>query len=123
MKNTPLFRFATMVVMAFLLGHCGLHAQASSVDVARFTVRIAGLTSASRDAIAHDLKAGGHVRLSFACVPAGLLVFEPLQATSREQVREHALPLLQQRVDATAITEIPLGAEAAEAECAQARNR
>jgi len=123
MKNAPLFRFATMLVVAFLLGHSGLHAQASSADSGRLTVRIAGLTSATRDAIARDLNTGGHVRLSFACVPAGLLVFEQVDASSREQIREYALQQLQQRVDATAITEIPSGSEAAEAECAQFRNR
>ncbi|MEO8589021.1 MAG: hypothetical protein ABI432_06620 [Flavobacteriales bacterium] len=123
MKNAPLFRYAAMLSLAMLLGTSGVHAQSRSTDAARFTVHVSELTAATRDAVARDLTAGGNTRLVFSCVPAGLLVFESLNPASREQVRERALPLLQQRSGAALITEIPIGLREAEAECAQTRDR
>lgn len=122
MKNTTLFRTAITLVVALLLGTAGLQAQSLSPETGRFAVRVSGLTSATRDAVARDLVAQGQARVVFACVPAGILIFESLNGADRQHMRQAALPLLQQRTAHTTITEVPMSLRDAEAECAEVRN-
>lgn len=123
MKNAPLFRLAAMLSLAIPLASVQVQAQTMATDADRFTVRISGLTSTTRDAITRDADPNGSLRVVFACVPAGLLVFESTNSASHEHLREQALPLLRHRAEAALITEVSLGLQQAEAECAQARNR
>lgn len=123
MKNTPLFRTAITLALAILLGTAGLQAQSASPETGRFAVRVSGLTSATRDAVARDLMAQGQARVVFACVPAGILVFESLNGSDHQHMRQAALPMLQQRAANATITEIPMSLREAEAECTEARNR
>ena len=123
MKNTLLFRFAATLALALLLGRNPLKAQNTSDGANRLVLRVDGLTSATRDAVARDLNSGGQAHLVFACVPAGILVLEPSHTASRQQVRDLALSTIHQRAGATLITELAFSAEQAEAECAQVRDR
>src|SRR5437868_1900199 len=108
MKNAPLFRLAAMLSLAIPLASVQVSAQTIATDANRFTVRIPGLTSITRDAITRDAVSTGSTRVVFACVPAGLIVFESINSTSREHVREQALPLLHHRTEAASITEVPI---------------
>lgn len=123
MKNTSLFCFAAMLVLGLLLSPRTVQAQYTSGDASRLTLRVTGLTSATRDAIARDLNTAGHTRIAFACVPAGILVLEPVHSASRQQVRDLTLSTIQQRAGSATITELPFSPQEAEAECAQVRDR
>ena len=93
MKNTTLFRTAVTLALAILLGTAGIKAQSPSAEADLFAVRVNGLTTATRDAVTRDLVTQGQARVVFACVPAGILVFEALDGTDREHMRQRALPL------------------------------
>lgn len=123
MKNALLFRFAAMLVLACLLSSKALQAQNTSGNETRLILKVTGLTSATRDAIASDLNTAGQARLAFACVPAGILILEPVNSGGRQQVRELTLPTIQQRVGSSQITELALSQQQAEEECAQVRDR
>lgn len=123
MKNAPLFRFAAVLALALMLSTNALHAQHHVDSRERLILRVTGLTSATRDAIARDLNTGNQARLVFACVPAGILVLEPVRTASRQQIRNIALPTVQQRAGSASITELSFSTEDAEAECAQVRDR
>ncbi len=123
MKNTPLFRTAITLALALLLGTAGLQAQSASPETGHFAVRVSGLTSATRDALTRDLMAQGQARVVFACVPAGILMFESLNGIDNEHMRQAALPMLQQRAAHATIAEVSLSLREAEAECAEVRNR
>lgn len=87
-------------------------------------LRISAFTSAERDALTAGLHDSGGPEVVFACVPAGILVVRtPLEGASREEARTRMRSALTKVVPAARITEEPLTLEAAEEQCANARNR
>ncbi|MBX2977884.1 MAG: hypothetical protein KF905_01190 [Flavobacteriales bacterium] len=88
-----------------------------------YVVRVAGLTSASRDAIARELQHNNEVRLSYACVPAGILVFEPVRSGDREQTKLRTASALALVIRQQDLEETSMDRTRAEELCSQARNR
>lgn len=88
-----------------------------------YVVRVTGLTSDTRDAIARDLKRDNEVRLAYACVPAGILVFESVHGGDREQTKLRAATALEQLVRRQDLDERAMDRTRAEELCSQARNR
>lgn len=115
----------TLGLLLCLCACLGLQkALAQSAEASLIGLHINGLTSAERDALAHDLAADGSVRVSFACVPAGILVLEPSARTvSTTERHDAALRTVRQRIPAARISEQAMSLTDAEALCADARNR
>lgn len=111
---------ATLTVI--LLSNGKASAQAP-LDRQAMTLQVRGLTSAMRDGLAQDLKRDGHYKIAFACVPAGILVLEPTTNDGARTAAVSALPLVHQRIDRNTISTSGLDRNAAEARCAEARNR
>ena len=81
------------------------------------TIQIADLTSEDRDGINRHLAQRNDLRLVFACVPAGILVFE---TTDRESGALQEL--LRHHIPRDRAQFVPMDRESAENSCAQARN-
>lgn len=115
------FQFRLLMVLAFI-ATLSYNAQGQAPAASALTLKVAGLSSEARDAIAHELEATTGTRLVFACVPAGILVFScpndgtsHLRSTALDQVRRHASGRVSE--------ELNIGLPEAEQLCAQARNR
>ena len=105
-----------------LLGLAKIHAQSAEQPV--IGLHVNDLTSGERDAIARDLADQGEMRVSFACVPAGILVLEPTgRSTYTTQRHDAVLHTVRLRIPAARISEEPLTMTDAEARCAEARDR
>jgi hypothetical protein len=120
MKHTCLTHLFALLAMILCTG-IGSHAQ-SSTRVRTITVEVEGLTTGTRDAITRDLQHREDLRLAYACVPAGILVFES-PATVRQDIRDMVTPLLEHRVARQRTRFTDVERNTAEDRCAQARNR
>ena len=110
------------MVITLLLGMCTAQAQVSLDPPARTVLRIKGLTAETRDAMVADLGRESGVELAYACVPAGILVF---QSNGRADQSGALLTMstVEKRVRPQDITVLPISLLEAEEQCAQARNR
>lgn len=110
-----------MVVIVLLLLPLSLMAQSGRIQDQHYAVRVPGLTAEDRDAVQRDLQGRTDLKLVYACVPAGVLVFESATGEAKQQARQRAWPM----IEATRKTHEELTGGLAEAEtaCAQARNR
>jgi hypothetical protein len=100
-----------------------LNAQNAPTGSAPLVLHVEGLTSGTRDAIVQDLTHDGEFRVSYACVPAGLIILEAVDPDrSTDSVRLRVLPRLLRNVEPTRIREDHLTLEMAEERCAEARN-
>ncbi|MBK7944305.1 MAG: hypothetical protein IPJ85_02885 [Flavobacteriales bacterium] len=118
-----LLRFGWMMAASLLLLlPFGLKAQSGNPNTGHYAVRVIGLTAADRDALQQDLKGRNDLKLVFACIPAGVLVFAS-QAESKQVVEQRALPLLEAKAHRSRIEELTGGLADAEDACTQARNR
>lgn len=118
MKN----HFGSLLGLVLAIGASN-GARAQSEPLANtYALRVADLTSEERDAIALDLSTDGNVRMVFACVPAGIMVFSPEQ-NAGQPLRVRAMATVSSRTQAQRITEMPMDLHQAEAACANARNR
>lgn len=87
-------------------------------------LRINSLTSAERDALTANARQAGELEVVFACVPAGVIVFNGTgPAGSREALRTKVLALATPVIPAPRITEAALTLPAAEAACRAAREQ
>ncbi len=111
---------ATLAVILFSSEKASAQAP---VDRHAMNLQVRGLTSAMRDGLAQDLKRDGHYRIAFACVPAGILILEPTTNAGGRSAEASTLPLIHQRIDRALITTSDLDRNAAEARCAEVRNR
>lgn len=98
-----------------------VHAQATGPSA--YAARVAGLTSDERDAVVRELAHTGQARMVFACVPAGVMLFEPMPNRSRDAARMSAIAILEARAQRQRIAEVTMSLADAEAACAEARNR
>lgn len=122
MRNASSFR--SLAGLLFVLGmNGGLLAQSAPTESPTYAVRVAGLTSEERDAVARDLASTGHARMVFACVPAGVMVFGPAPDRNPGAARTHALNVLGTRTQRQRITEVTLSLADAETACSEARDR
>lgn len=86
-------------------------------------LRVSDLTSEERDQLSNDLNANGALRISFACVPAGIIILEPVDpGRSANSVRALAAAALIHRLPAERRSEVSMTTHDAEDLCAAARN-
>src|SRR6185295_15235398 len=98
-----------------------LSAQNTPASSSALVLHVDGLTSGTRDAIVQDLTHDGEFRVSYACVPAGLIILESVDPErSTDSLRLRALPRLLRNVEPARIREDHLTLEMAEERCAQA---
>lgn len=83
--------------------------------------RVEGLTSSMRDAIALELKQAKEHRLAYACVPAGILVFEAAEARRADELPQLALASMERHGARGRATRLDMDRNAAEAACAALR--
>lgn len=87
-------------------------------------IRVSALTSAERDSLNKRLPATGPLKLIYACVPAGILVFRAAQAgTLREALRSQAVNALAPVIAGNRLGPADLDLQAAEAACQTARDQ
>lgn len=123
MKQIPGFGWMTALLSAILLIAQDLKAQIPSVvSDGALTVHIDGLTTQDRDAIQQRLGDRSDLKLVFACVPAGIMVFTAEAGVQKSIIRQRAIPELSTRIDASRITEMQQSIAESESACAQARN-
>lgn len=122
MNRIAVLGFAVAIASLFLV-QAPCVAQSSAHDASAYTVRIEGLTNEHRDALQAQLKGRSDLRLVFACVPAGVLVFEPAPGEPKSSAAQRAMHLLDAQQLLSKREELTDGRAAAEAACAQARNR
>lgn len=112
----------TLAFVAFLIigSQIRIHAQTTARHVA---LRVDGLTSEERDQLSADLVQRGDLRISFACVPAGILILEPISPDrSADSVRAMAATALIHRLPVQRRSEVALSLSEAEELCSEARN-
>ncbi len=119
--KTLFTRTLAFVAFTTIAGILWSQAQTASGRVA---LRVNGLTNEERDLLSNDLQEHGDLRISFACVPAGVLILEPVnQDRSADSVRALAATALIRRLPPSRRTEVPLSLSEAEALCSEARNQ
>lgn len=85
-------------------------------------LQINAMSSAERDAITTNLSAAGELQVVFACVPAGLIVFnEATSSGSREALRTKVIAAIAPIIPVQRITGTDITLEAAETACQNAR--
>lgn len=113
----------TLLFLAFIAFWGLRNGLAQSAANQRVALRVTDLTSQERDNLSLDLQERGDLRISFACVPAGILILEPINPErSADSVRAMALGALITRLPAQRRTEVALSLTEAEDLCAAARN-
>lgn len=114
-------RTLTLVASAILCCLTRTHAQ---TETPRIALHVSNLTSDERDALNHDLNDRGDLRIVFACVPAGILILEPVNGERRaDQVRTLAAAALNARIPTQRRSEATMSLEEAESRCSTVRNR
>ncbi len=117
-------RFGWMMAASlFILLSFPLKAQLGQPADRSYAVQVTGLNSELRDNLERELKGRTDLRLVYACVPAGVLVFEARNSESKQEARLRAQPLLEHKALLTRARELPGGQTEAEAACLQARNQ
>jgi hypothetical protein len=112
----------TLAFLAFIAVGGLLHSQAQTTAT-RVALRVNGLTVEERDQLSTDLSQRGDLRISFACVPAGILILEPVSPDrSADSVRAMAAAALIRRLPAKRRNEVALSINEAEELCSAARN-
>ena len=85
-------------------------------------LRVTDLTPGERDLLNQDLHERGDLRISFACVPAGILIIEAIDGQrSAESVRALALSAIIGLLPAERRMEVALTQQEAEDLCSAAR--
>lgn len=118
MNNALLLRSALWILW---IAPCCSFAQAQQPE--RIVLQLDGLTSDHRDAMTRTLATSGEARIAFACVPAGILVLEGTDGTSRTRLEQRCRELVTERSLVLRRSEHPATIAQAEAACAQVRDR
>ena len=87
-------------------------------------IRITALTSAERDALVQSTRDAGEMKVVYACVPAGIIVFTSnTESTSRQSLRTKAMAALAPIVTEARIEPADITLQAAETACENARGQ
>ena len=121
MHNRASRGLKAIAIVVFIIASTAGFAQAPPLRYA--TLKVQGLTSTLRDELAHDLQRDGQFHIAFACVPAGILILEPTRIDRQVDVQRAVLPLIERRIASSSIRTTTMDRNAAEAQCAEARNR
>ncbi|MBK9177501.1 MAG: hypothetical protein IPM46_14445 [Flavobacteriales bacterium] len=123
MKRTSCFALVALLAAAVLLAELPVFGQSALDSDRTIVVQVEGLTAQDRDALQQEVKSHPGLELSFACVPAGILVFSSAPGVPKAVLRERAMPLISTRASSNRITELDYNLARAEETCAEARNR
>ena len=123
MKTCSIFlRVLPALVLSASLS--GTFAQQPVTQASRIAVRMEGLTSATRDALARDLIRTDRAHIVFACVPAGILIVEANNAQAPSSMLEEELSSkLSMHARGPGARKVDLTLAEAEAACEQVRGR
>ncbi len=111
------------LLIALFWSCAAAHAQPRTPVPTQVTLQVDGLDSATRDALSRNTTLGSP-RVVFACVPAGILVFESVTNESRSQLETSVRNAMTSRAVNSSRTRIINHSLAqAEAACAETRNR
>ncbi len=97
-----------------------LHEGFCQAPTSALVVHVKDLSVAARDGIAKELGESNDLRLRYACVPAGILVFEHADRSRRIELSD-VDPLLHRRIARNKITTSQMDIAEAERLCAQYR--
>lgn len=122
MKNLVLLMRTAIVLMTILPWTIDLHAQDASSAPASTIVQVEGLTAEQRDALQQDLRGRSDLKIVFACVPAGLLVFEHSGPAPKAELDQRALTLVRSHTSEANVS-AQRGTMDVERACALMRNR
>lgn len=120
MDRKAFYKGMTISIL-LLAGTIGLQAQTHPGPT--LTLRVDGLTTQERDALAHDLRNGTGLTLAYACVPAGLLVIAPVDPLSGIDPRSAVAASIGRTVTSARTHEETLTLQQVEARCSNARNQ
>jgi hypothetical protein len=118
MDTTHFARTLAFTALVLLAGS-SLHAQQPGTPSIAYVV--SGLTASGRDQITQQVDQQGTVRLAYACVPAGILVFEPVNGGARTDIKRHVEGIMATQLGRSSITESTLDQQQLEAQCAALR--
>ena len=120
--NTLLSR--TWVLLILIASLATNHLCAQSTSEHRIALHITGFTSDERDGLSRELAKNGSARIAFACVPAGIIILEPLQQDLNiDSLRLRAMPGLLRSVAPSRISEDHITMERAEELCSNQREK
>ncbi len=122
MKRTILLRNFPLSLLAFALSIATASAQ-TDTQRAELTLEVSGLTCAMRDGLAADLRAEGSYRIAFACVPAGIMILEPIGGQRNSNPDATIMPIVQRRAERSSVRRSTLDRNAVEVKCAEERDR
>jgi hypothetical protein len=111
--------FATLLSLSALTAL----AQAPQGEGESTVLRVKGLDSATRDAVVAELALSQGLRLTYACVPAGILVFQRENTVTASSMRTRSMEAVEKHARSKDITVLSISLSEAEQQCAQARNR
>ena len=97
------------------------NAQSSIQAQAPVILHVEGLTASKRDLINQELEAQGDLRIRYACVPAGILILEPVPGRSISDPQAQVAPIIRRHAPAGRSTELTITIQQAEDRCAQVR--
>lgn len=113
---------ALLLALLMCTAHLPTVAQGSGLQGERTILKVKDLDHATRDALSSELESQG-MKLAFACVPAGILVFESKTESTSTGMQSRSLSAMEKHARSKDITVLPISLEEAESQCAQARNR
>ena len=113
-------RTLSIVVFAFATLQTA-NAQRSVQAPAPVILHVEGLTASKRDLINQEMQAQGDLRMRYACVPAGILILEPVPGRSVGDLRAQVAPIIRRNVPTGRSTELTITIQQAEDRCAQVR--
>ncbi len=96
-------------------------AQSSIQAQAPVILHVEGLTASKRDLIKQEIETQGDLRMRYACVPAGILILEPVPGRSGGDLRAQVTPIIRRHVPEGRSTELTITIQQAEDRCAQVR--
>jgi hypothetical protein len=114
---------AIVITTILSLSNPSAHAQAPQGEGTSTVLRVKGLDPATRDAVVAELAISQDLRLSYACVPAGILVFEQNSRSASTGLRTRTMEVVEKHARSKDITVLPISLSEAEQQCAQARKR
>lgn len=100
-----------------------LLAQHGPLQASDLVVQVKSLSSAERDALRQDLATSSNIELAYACVPAGILVFEAKAVMTQADLRSQVFNMVTGRTSSSRAKEISLDRAQVEERCAAVRGQ
>ena len=98
-------------------------AQAPATVPQRMAFHVEGMTAEERDAISVQLAEAGAFRIAYACVPAGIIVIEPIEGRPAGQAPVDHAALVRARIGTKVMTVDHRSMAELENDCLNVRNQ